>query len=118
MPKISKESYNLIEKRYPNDKIWNRMKEDWKIYPFHEREILSSWDLNFLKDISDFLSKVHEEEICYIRSCLALVESFDDDTVQSLVEREAEVLKNKINRVHKNSTICDKINQIIKRRFI
>lgn len=118
MPKISKETYNLIEKREPNNKIWMKMKGDWKLHPFHEREILTTWDYNFLKEICEFLTKMHEEEICEIRSCLASLESFDDNTIESLVEREAEVLKNKLRRVHKNSTICDKINQLIKRRFI
>lgn len=117
MPKISKETYNLIEKKYPNNKIWLKMKEDWEKYRFNEREILKSWDPEFLTEINEFLEGVYDSEICEIRECLACVESFDDNTIQSLVEREAEVLKNKLERLHKNSTICYKINQLIKRRL-
>lgn len=118
MPKLSKESYNLIEKKYPNNKIWKKMKEDWATYRFNEREILHHWTPEFLTEIREFLECVYNEEIRKIKEEIALVESYDDDVVQGLVEREAEVLKNKLQRIHKNSTICDKINQFIKRRFV
>lgn len=116
MPKLSKEIYNLIEKKYPDNKIWMKMKEGWKSNPVDEREILKTWSSEFLAEISKFIEEACDEEICEIRECLACVESFEDNTIEALVEREAEVLKNKIDRLYKNSTICDKINQMIKRR--
>lgn len=118
MPKLSKESYNLIEKKYPNNKIWKKMREDWATHKFNDREILISWDPDFLEEISEFLYCVYDEEIRELKASLASLESFDDDAIQTLVEREVEVLKNKLERIYKNSTICDKINQFIKRRFV
>lgn len=118
MAKLSKETYNLIEKKYPDNKIWKKMKEDWETYKYRERDILNTWDDIFLTKIREFLEKVYDEEICELKACIASLESFDDDTIESLVEREAEILKNKLQRLHKNSTICDKINQLIKRRFV
>ena len=118
MPKLSKETYNLIEKKYPDNKIWKKMKEDWETYRFNNREILHHWDPEFLNEIREFLEGVYDEEISEVRACLASLASFDDDVIESLVLREAEILKNKLKRLHKNSTICDKINQFIKRRFV
>lgn len=118
MPKISKETYNLIEKKYPNNEIWLKMKEDWSQNKFNDREILISWDPDFLTEIRKFLEGVYDEEISEVRACLASLASLDDDVIESLVVREAEILKNKLERIYKNSTICDKINQFIKRRFV
>lgn len=118
MAKLSKETYNLIEKKYPDNKIWLKMKEDWATYRFNEREILKLWDPDFLKEISEFLYGVYEEEIRELKASLTSLESFDDDAIQTIIEREVEVLKNKLERIYKNSTICDKINQFIKRRFV
>lgn len=118
MPKLSKETYNLIEKKYPNNKIWKKMKEDWETYRFNDREILHHWDPEFLTEIREFLDGVYDEEIKIIKRNIEILESYDDDIIQSLVERESEVLKNKLERIYKNATICDKINQFIKRRFV
>lgn len=118
MAKLSKGTYNLIEKKYPDNKIWRKMKEDWETYRFNDREILKCWDPEFLKEISEFLYGVYEEEIRELKASLTSLESFDDDAVQTIIEREVEVLKNKLERIYKNSTICDKINQFIKRRFV
>lgn len=94
------------------------MKNDWAQNKFNDREILISWDPEFLNEIRVFLEGVYDEEISEIRACLASLASLDDDVIESLVVREAEILKNKLKRLHKNSTICDKINQFIKRRFV
>lgn len=118
MPKLSKETYNLIEKKYPNNKIWLKMREDWAVYKFNEREILKSWDPEFLEEIRKFLAEVYFEEIKNIKLQIGALIQFDKDTVQTLVDREADILRNKLQRVYKNSTICDKINQFIKRRFV
>lgn len=118
MPKISKESYNLIEKKYYTNEIWNKMKEYWKYNPVYDREILPDWNDDFLKEIIDFLNGVYKTEIDNIKSTLSLLASFDDDIVESLVIEECEKLKNKLKRIHKNSTVCDKIKQMIRMRGI
>lgn len=118
MPKLSIETYNLIEKKYPDNKIWLKMKEDWESYKFNNREILKDWEPEFLEEIRKFLSEVYFEEIKIIKLQIGALLTFDKDTVQTLVDREADILRNKLQRVYKNSTICDKINQFIKRRFV
>lgn len=118
MPKISKETYNIIEKKYYTNEIWNKMKEYWKYNPVYDREILPDWNDDFLKEIIDFLDYVYKNEIDNIKSTLTQLESFDDDIVESLIIDECDKLKNKLKRIYKNSTVCDKIKQMIKRRGI
>lgn len=116
MPKISKESYNLIEKEYYTNTTWIKMKEYWKQNPVYEREILPEWEDDFLNEVLAFLVLVYKNEIEFTKEALNALASLDDDFVESLIISECEKLKNKLKRIYKNSTVCDKIRQMIRMR--
>lgn len=116
MPKISKESYNLIEKGYYTNTTWIKMKEYWKQNPVYEREILPEWEDDFLNEVLAFLVLVYKNEIEFTKEALNALASLDDDFIESLIISECEKLKNKLKRIYKNSTVCDKIRQMIRMR--